>query len=96
MLPSRSVTFAGLWANTKADVILGVFAGSTLYVLTSSNLQWWEKLLFGRASFLSGLIGAKYMTAIINATLNATLGKIVRGTKQYPFLSPSAHWWPPR
>lgn len=79
-----TVTFAGLWADTDAGVIIGAFAGATLYVLTSRNLQWWEKLLFGLASFLSGLIGAKYMTAIINATMNATLGKIAPGTETIP------------
>lgn len=75
-----TVTFAGLWANTDAGVILGAFAGATLYVLTSRNLHWWEKLLYGLASFLAGLIGAKYMTAI----LNATLGKIAPGTEVIP------------
>ena len=79
-----TVTFAGLWANTDAGVILGAFAGATLYVLTSRNLHWWEKLLYGLASFLAGLIGAKYMTAILNATLNTTLGKIAPGTEVIP------------
>lgn len=79
-----TVTFAGLWANTDAGVILGAFAGATLYVLTSHNLRWWEKLLYGLASFLAGLIGAKYMTAILNATLNTTLGKIAPGTEVIP------------
>ncbi|WP_151994661.1 putative holin [Buttiauxella massiliensis] len=79
-----TVTFAGLWANTDAGVILGAFAGATLYVLTSRNLRWWEKLLYGLASFLAGLIGAKYMTAILNATLNTTLGKIAPGTEVIP------------
>ncbi|GDX06655.1 putative holin [Buttiauxella selenatireducens] len=79
-----TVTFAGLWANTDAGVILGAFAGATLYVLTSRNLRWWEKLLFGLASFLCGLIGAKYMTAILNATLSSTLGKLAPGTEAIP------------
>jgi hypothetical protein len=36
------------------------------------------------ASFLAGLIGAKYMTAILNATLNTTVGKVFPGTEVIP------------
>lgn len=72
-----TATFAGFWANTEAGVILGALAGALIYVLTSHNLSAIERVLFGVASFISGILGAPTATRFINSIV----GQYIPGTE---------------
>lgn len=68
-----SVTFASLFANTPAGVYVGAFAGAVVYVLSSQELSRFAQVGYFVASFLIGILGADFATAILNMALSKYL-----------------------
>lgn len=68
-----SVTFASLFANTPAGVYVGAFAGAVVYVLSSQELSRFAQVGYFVASFLIGILGADFATAIMNMALSKYL-----------------------
>lgn len=68
-----SVTFASLFANTPAGVYVGAFAGAVVYVLSSQELSRFYQVGSFIASFLIGILGADFTTAILSKMLGKYL-----------------------
>lgn len=76
-----SVTFASLFAGTPAGVYVGAFAGAVVYVLSSQELSRFAQVGYFVASFLLGIVGAEFTTAIINKVMAKWLpNDVVVGT----------------
>lgn len=72
-LTLTSVTFASLFADTPAGVYVGAFAGAVVYVLSSQELSRFAQIGYFIASFLIGILGADFTTAILNGMLGKHL-----------------------
>lgn len=68
-----SVTFASLFADTPAGVYVGAFAGAVVYVLSSQELSRFAQFGYFIASFLLGIVGAEFTTAVINEVMEKWL-----------------------
>lgn len=68
-----SVTFASLFADTPAGVYVGAFAGAVVYVLSSQELSRFVQVGYFVASFLIGILGADFTTAILDGLLGKHL-----------------------
>ncbi|WP_449567078.1 putative holin [Lelliottia nimipressuralis] len=68
-----SVTFASLFANTPAGVYVGAFTGAVVYVLSSQELGRLAQVGYFISSFLLGILGADFTTAILNMLLGKYL-----------------------
>lgn len=68
-----SVTFASLLQDTPAGVYVGAFTGAVVYVLSSQDLNRWYQVGYFIASFLLGIIGADFSTAILNELIGKYL-----------------------
>lgn len=64
-----SVTFASLFAGTPAGVYVGAFAGAVVYVLSSQELSRFSQVCYFFVSFLLGIMGSEFTTALINEVM---------------------------
>lgn len=68
-----SVTFASLFAGTDAGVYVGAFTGAVVYVLSSQELSRFAQVGYFIASFLLGVLGADFTTAVLGHLLGKYL-----------------------
>ncbi|WP_368278715.1 putative holin [Enterobacter cloacae] len=68
-----SVTFASLLADTPAGVYVGAFSGAVVYVLSSTDMSRFAQVGYFVSSFLLGVVGADFTTAIINELISGWL-----------------------
>jgi len=68
-----TVSFASLFANTPAGVYVGAFTGAVVYVLSSQELSRFAQVGYFVASFLLGIMGADFTTAILSKLLASYL-----------------------
>lgn len=60
------VTIASLFAGGNTGIVIGAFAGSVIYVLSTSELSILQRMLSFLASFLIGSQTAGFVTDVIN------------------------------
>ncbi len=68
-----SMTFASMLATTPAGVYVGAFAGAVVYVLSSQELSRLAQVGYFIASFLLGIVGAEFTTAVLNKIISGWL-----------------------
>lgn len=68
-----SMTFASMLATTPAGVYVGAFAGAVVYVLSSQELSRLAQVGYFIASFLLGIVGAEFTTAVLNKLISGWL-----------------------
>ena len=71
--PLLAVAILTLFPGIDASVVLGAFAGSTVFVLSSRELGRLSRVGFFAASFLIGLFAAGPVAALMNTLLPATV-----------------------
>lgn len=64
-----AVFLLSLFPGIQAAVVLGAFAGSVVFVMTSTDLTRLKKAVFFAISFIAGILGAPIAAAIIAGLL---------------------------
>lgn len=68
-IATAALASAGLFAmlpGVDAGVVLGAFAGASVFVLNSNDIKWPRKVAYLLLAFAAGLIGAPMATSIID------------------------------